>query len=212
VARPPAPPAPGPPPAAGAPPPPPRPPRPAKLTVVEMSGWRRTMTWRDTGRRWTPPSPNLRTASAAIAYPGVALLEGTNVSEGRGSDAPFLLFGAPWLDPSQVQIEVQGFRLVPTRFTPRSSPAAPEPKYRDVECRGFRITVTDPRTANPWQLGIALLVQLAEQPGFEWLRGGEAMTALLGIPVLERGRLRPALLQPVPGAWRESRRAALLYD
>jgi uncharacterized protein YbbC (DUF1343 family) len=163
-------------------------------------------------RRFTPPSPNRRSASAAIAYPGVALLEGTNVSEGRGSDAPFLLFGAPWLDPSRVQIEVEGFRLVPTSFTPRSSSAAPEPKYRDVECRGFRVIVTDPRVADPWRLGIELLAELVQQPGFEWLRGGEAMTALLGTPAVDRGQFRPALDELAVGTWRDVRRAALLYD
>ena len=68
-----------------------------RLEVVPLEGWRREMTWADTGRPWPRPSPNLRTAEAALAYPGVALLEATNVSEGRGTDAPFLLLGAPWL-------------------------------------------------------------------------------------------------------------------
>ncbi|MEW6337449.1 MAG: exo-beta-N-acetylmuramidase NamZ domain-containing protein, partial [Acidobacteriota bacterium] len=66
-----------------------------KLTVVTMRGWRRGRTWRDTGRIWVPPSPNLRSADAALAYPGTCLIEATNVSEGRGTDTPFLLFGAP---------------------------------------------------------------------------------------------------------------------
>lgn len=187
-------------------------PRPARLTVVEMSGWRRTMTWRDTGRRWIPPSPNLRSASAALVYPGVALLEGTNVSEGRGTEAPFLLFGAPWLDPSRARVDLPGFRLSPTRFTPRGTPAAPEPKYRDLECRGFRIEVTDPALADPWRLGVELLAQLARQPGFAWLREGQAMTTLLGTPALIGGHFRPELFEPAAGAWREARRAALLYD
>ncbi len=161
--------------------------RPARLTVIEMTGWRRDMTWRDTGRAWVPPSPNLRTPEAALAYPGLALLEGTNVSEGRGTDAPFLLFGAPWLDPEGLRLEVPGYRFGPARFTPRSSPAAPRPKYEGVECRGLRIEIDDPRAADPVRLGLSLLSQLSRQSGFEWTRGGEALTWLTGTPRV-RGR------------------------
>jgi uncharacterized protein YbbC (DUF1343 family) len=105
--------------------------RPARLTVVPMEGWTRRMTRDDTGRPWVPPSPNLRSAEVALTYPGTALLEATNLSEGRGTESPFLLFGAPWLDVSSVATSVPGFRLEPARFTPRSSPAAPRPKYED---------------------------------------------------------------------------------
>ena len=180
--------------------------------MVAMDGWKRPMSWRDTGRRWVAPSPNLRTGSAALAYPGVALLEATNVSEGRGTDAPFLLFGAPWLDPSKVRVDVPGFRLTPTRFTPKGSPAAPEPKHRDVECAGFRIEVTDPKIADSWRLGVELLATVSGQPGFEWLRDGEALTTLLGTPgapALAAGWRDDA---PALAKWRAERRAALLYD
>src|SRR5262249_57179285 len=71
--------------------------KPARLTVVPMHGWKRGMSWAETGRTWVAPSPNLRSPEAALVYPGTALLEGTNVSEGRGTDTPFLLVGAPWL-------------------------------------------------------------------------------------------------------------------
>ncbi len=87
--------------------------KPAKLEVVAMEGWSRSMLWQDTGLAWRSPSPNLRSADAALAYPGVALLEATNLSEGRGTEAPFLLFGAPWLDPSKVKVERA--RLPPDR-------------------------------------------------------------------------------------------------
>ena len=170
------------------------------------------MTWRDTGRRWIAPSPNLRSAAAAIAYPGVALLEGTNVTEGRGTDAPFLLLGAPWLDPSKVAIEVPGFRLRPTRFTPKASPAAPDPKYRDVECPGLRIEVTDAAIADPWRLGVELLTQLAAQPGFEWIDGGSYLNQLLGAPTVVDGAFRRELAAVDSSRWASERRPALLYD
>lgn len=191
--------------------------RPARLTVVPMAGWRREMTWPATGRRWVAPSPNLRSAEAALAYPGIALLEATNVSEGRGTEAPFLRIGAPWLDPAQVAVTVPGFRLVPTRFTPRASPEAPDPKYRDVECEGFRIEVTDPDVADGYRLGIELLRELSRQPRFEWLRGGEALTWLTGTPevlleVRRRGgeSIAGSSMEGADAWWHETR-SALLY-
>lgn len=193
--------------------------RPARLTVVPMAGWRRTMTWRETGRAWVPPSPNLRSPEAATAYPGTALLEATNVTEGRGTDSPFLLFGAPWLAARDLGIDQIGFRLTPARFTPRASAAAPEPKYRDVECEGFRIEVTDPGLALPYRLGLDLLAALAAQPGFEWKRQGEALTWLVGTPtVYEQFRLGKSAEEIAAAdsvdhaAWRNERRPLLLYD
>lgn len=193
-------------------------PVPAKLWVVQMEGWRREMTWKDTGRPWVPPSPNLRSAKAALVYPGTALLEATNVSEGRGTEAPFLLIGAPWLNPAKIQLSVPGFELVPTRFTPTASDAAPDPKYRDEACRGFEIRVTDPAVAQPYQLGLALLSALKDHPEFRWLRGGEALTWLLGTPrvleELQAGTPPREILEedrPDHEVWRRERSAFLLY-
>ena len=193
-------------------------PKPAKLQVIAMEGWGRGMTWADTGRKWVSPSPNLRSAEAALAYPGTCLLESTNITEGRGTDAPFLLFGAPWLDPSQVKVEVPGFRLEPATFTPRASAAAPEPKHLDQECRGFRVMITDPKVASPWRLGVELLAALSRQPGFEWRNEGQALEWLLGTPVLlERlrsGRPTAEILADDDAeiaAWKEARRPYLLY-
>ena len=192
--------------------------RPAKLTVVAMDGWRRSMAWRDTGRRWVPPSPNLRSADAALAYPGACLLEATNVSEGRGTDMPFLTIGAPWLDPAALRLDVPGYRLTPTRFTPRPSAAAPAPKYAGQECTGVRVEVVDAAAADPYRLGVELLAALAAQPGFAWLRAGAALTTLVGTPRL--GERLTAGLSPEAivaadaadlAAWRAARRPALLY-
>lgn len=189
-----------------------------KLTVVTMRGWRRGMTWRDTGRVWIPPSPNLRSADAALAYPGTCLIEATNVSEGRGTDTPFLLFGAPWLDPARIRVEVPGYRLVETRFTPRSSPASPAPKYAGRECRGFRVEVSDPAAADPYRLGVEVLAALAAHPGFEWLDGGKALTRLVGTPRLGEhlaAGLSPEAIVAADEAdltsWSDARRTDLLY-
>ncbi len=192
--------------------------RPARLTVVPMTGWTRRMTWADTGRPWVPPSPNLRSAESALAYPGTALLEATNLSEGRGTESPFLLLGAPWLDPSSLTAAAPGFHLEPARFTPRASPAAPQPKYADQECRGLGVRVADPATAEPYRLGVTLLAALSRQPGFAWRDGGDALTRLVGTPRLfERLRAGKTVEEILAAdaadhaAWRRNRRPALLY-
>ncbi|HKC12487.1 MAG TPA: DUF1343 domain-containing protein [Vicinamibacteria bacterium] len=195
--------------------------RPAHLTVVPMQGWTRGMTWAETGRPWVAPSPNLRSAEAALAYPGVCLLEATNVSEGRGTEDPFLLLGAPWMKPDVVRLGVfaPGFALEPTHFTPRDAAVAGEPKYRDRECQGLRVRVTDPRAARPYALGLALLGALRRHhPEFRFSREGAGLDGLLGTrrvrDGLERGESLEAILAvdaPARDSFARDRRPALLY-
>jgi uncharacterized protein YbbC (DUF1343 family) len=194
--------------------------KPAKLTVVPLRGWKRTMTWSDTGRAWVPPSPNLRTPEAAIAYPGTALVEGTNVSEGRGSDAPFLLIGAPWLKPELLvpAVKVPGFTVEPTTFTPTASAAAPSPKHAGKASPGLRVKVTNAAEAKPYTLGVTLLHALRTQPGFEWLGDGEGIDRLVGTKklraALERGDTVEAIVAAdadAIAAYRKERLKALLY-
>jgi uncharacterized protein YbbC (DUF1343 family) len=197
-----------------------RSPEPPRLTVVPMDGWRRAMRWGDTGRPWVPPSPNLRTADATLAYAGTALLEATNVSEGRGTEAPFLLLGAPWIRPEELisRVSTAGFALEAARFTPRSSQAALEPKYRDQECAGLRVSVASPEAAHPYAFGLSLLSALRTRPGFQWLREGAALDTLLGTSrprfALERGDSVEAVVRAdaaAIAAFLESRQSALLY-
>jgi len=194
--------------------------RPARLRVVPLSGWSRSMTWIDTGRPWVPPSPNLRTPEAALAYPGTCLVEATNLSEGRGTRAPFLLLGAPWLDPRPVikAVRAQGFRLATASFTPAASPSAPEPKHEGLLCRGIRVRVADRRAVRPYALGLRLLAALRSHPEFRWVREGawlDALTATRRVrEALDRGEPAEAILErdrPGLAAFAEERRAALLY-
>jgi uncharacterized protein YbbC (DUF1343 family) len=195
--------------------------RPARLTVVPMEGWTRAMSWSDTGRAWVPPSPNLRTAEAALAYPGTCLLEATSATEGRGTEAPFLLIGAPWMDAAALarRVSVPGFALEATRFTPRAGAAAPQPKHEGRECAGVRVRVTDAARARPYALGITLLHALRAQKGFgwsgvrpdhlDWLLGTRAVRE-----ALERGDSVDAILnadEASIAAFRADRRPALLY-
>jgi uncharacterized protein YbbC (DUF1343 family) len=195
-------------------------PRPGRVRIVAMTGWSRSMTWVDTGRAWVSPSPNLRSAEAALAYPGTCLLEATNVSEGRGTEAPFLLLGAPWLDPDALTREASGhgFALEPASFTPAGSPSAPSPKHAGAPCRGVRVLVVDRAAARPWALGLKLLVALRRQGGFQWARNGDGLDTLVGTTAvrtaLDRGESAEAILaaeSPVLERWREERKPALLY-
>jgi uncharacterized protein YbbC (DUF1343 family) len=194
--------------------------KPVKLTVIAMKGWTRTMTWADTGRTWVAPSPNLRDAEAALAYPGTALLEATNVSEGRGTDAPFLLLGAPWVKGAELAAAAltPGFTLEAATFTPQASEAAPDPKHKGVACSGVRVHVADPKAARPYALGVALLRALRTQGGFEWRENGAALDRLVGTrklrEALERGDGVDAIVKADAAAieaFRERRKPALLY-
>ena len=178
------------------------------------------MTWGDTGRPWPIPSPNLRSTEAAIAYPGTCLLEATNATEGRGTEAPFLIVGAPWVRPEALAREAAtaGFALEPTGFTPVASAAAPEPKHRGVPCRGLRVRVTDPVAARPLALGLRLLVSLRRHPEFAWVRDGTWLDTLTGTKTvraaIERGDAAETILAseaPAIDRWRRERVPSLLY-
>lgn len=199
-------------------------PRPARLDVMTLSGWTRAQTWLDCGRPWVPPSPNLRSPEAALAYPGTCLLEATNVSEGRGSAQPFLLFGAPWLtDAARARVERalqhQGARLTRTTFVPRASRAAPQPKHVDAPCQGWRLTLHAARAFSPWRFGVALLHALQAEPGFAWRDDGAALTRLVGTPALftalRRGERPDAIVAADSAAladWERVRAPFLLYS
>jgi uncharacterized protein YbbC (DUF1343 family) len=129
------------------------------LEVIRLQGWRRSQDFDQTGLTWTNPSPNLRSTTEALLYPGVALLEGTNLSVGRGTDAPFELVGAPWIDggtlaAAMTKLGLGGVAFAPASFTPQSS------VYHGEVCHGVRITVTDRAGLEPVRLGVGLAREL----------------------------------------------------
>ena len=139
------------------------------LEVVEMQGWRRDMLHGDTGLPWVLPSPNMPTVDTALVYPGLCLLEGTNLSEGRGTTRPFELWGAPWLDAGRLSDalaaeNLPGVRFRPCAFTPTWD------KHRGARCQGVQIHLTDPRAVQPVRLGVACIVHgRAQDPArFRW--------------------------------------------
>ena len=137
---------------------------PVQLTVVPMQGWRRTMWWDETGLPWVVPSPAMATVASALVYPALVPLEGTNVSVGRGTKAPFQRFGAPWLDAPRIatmlnELGFVGVRFEAERFTPRESP---DRKFNDREIPGVRIVVTDRDRAPMGRVGAAVLWSLKQ--------------------------------------------------
>ncbi len=139
------------------------------LRVVPLQGWRREQYFQDTGLPWVMPSPNMPTLDTALVYPGMCLLEGTNLSEARGTTRPFELFGAPWLDPQRLASDLtseglQGVRFRPCSFTPTWD------KHKGQRCHGVQIHVHDPRAVQALRLGVAAIVHARNQdPGkFRW--------------------------------------------
>jgi uncharacterized protein YbbC (DUF1343 family) len=142
-----------------------------RLAVVPMRGWRRAMLWDDTGLPWVPPSPNMPTLDTARVYPGGCLIEGTNLSEGRGTTRPFEWIGAPYLDAHRYAAALERERLPGVRFRPaRFLPTFH--KWAGKLCDGVQIHVTDPARFKPFLTGlaeIALARRLAPR-GFAWRR------------------------------------------
>jgi uncharacterized protein YbbC (DUF1343 family) len=137
------------------------------LTVIECQGWRRSMAWDETGLRWINPSPNMRSLNAAFLYPGIGVWEMTNLSVGRGTDAPFEWFGAPWMDASRVADQlngcgVAGVRFVPCEFTPTGS------KFQGERCQGVRVVIVDRRRLEPVSLGLAMAHTLRRVHPDQW--------------------------------------------
>jgi uncharacterized protein YbbC (DUF1343 family) len=131
----------------------------ARLTVVPMQGWLRGDWFDSTGLAWVNPSPNLRSVTEAALYPGVALIEGTNVSVGRGTDSPFELVGAPWIKSRELADYlnargIAGVRFVPLSFTPTAS------VYEGKTCQGVNIVLTDRNALDAPELGIELAAAL----------------------------------------------------
>ena len=132
-----------------------------ELTVVPMEGWKRSMYFDDTALFWVPPSPNTTNLDMTILYPGTCLIEGTNLSEGRGTTKPFEMVGAPFIDGQKLSKEfnnkkIAGLIARSTSFIPTYQ------KHKDEVCGGIQLHVTDRNKLNSLQAGIALLEIIAE--------------------------------------------------
>jgi uncharacterized protein YbbC (DUF1343 family) len=139
------------------------------LTVVPCAGWSRAQWWDATGLPWVLPSPNMPTLETATVYPGMCLVEGTNLSEGRGTTRPFELAGAPWLDGRALAAQLERWGLPGVAFRPaRFLPAFQ--KHAGSECQGVQLHVTDRLAFRPVLTGVAFLAAArAQDPArFRW--------------------------------------------
>ena len=138
------------------------------LNIVPMEGWNASLWYDETTLPWVKPSPNIPDLGTALIYPGMCLLEGTNVSEGRGTEHPFKWFGAPWIDGKILSKELNKLHLpgvvfVPKSFTPVSIPGvADKPKYENQLCDGIEIRVITRNEYQSLKVGVSILKKLQE--------------------------------------------------
>ena len=197
------------------------------LHVVPMQGWRREMLFQDTRLPWVIPSPNMPTGDTALVYPGMCLLEGTNLSEGRGTTKPFEIFGAPWLDGAKLaedlaREQLPGLRFRPCSFTPTWD------KHKGARCHGVQIHIEYARGIDAVRTGVAAIVHArAQDPAkfrwrtekYEFVEDKPAIDLLTGSSAFREKAEQGAGVDPLCALWtaeREQflgdRRRVLLYD
>ncbi len=180
------------------------------LTVVPMDGWRRSMFFPDTGLPWVLPSPNMPTFDTALVYPGQVLLEGTNLSEGRGTTRPFEIFGAPYVDLEAVgrrflKRRLPGLVLREHSFEPTFH------KWAGQVCHGFQIQVADRAAYRPYITTLALLQDIIAEhrdrfewnkPPYEYVTDKPPIDVLTGDPAVREALESGAPLAPLERSWR----------
>ena len=188
----------------------------ADLRVIKMEGWRRTMWFDETNLTWINPSPNMRSLTEATLYPGVGLLETTNVSVGRGTDTPFEVVGAPWIQGDKLAEflnlrAIPGVRFVPLRFTPKAS------VFKDVQCGGVNIVITDRSSFRPLLTGIEMALALRKLYPNDW-QVDKYLRLLVNADTLERIK-RGESARDILSSWntglqefRKARTEFLLYN
>jgi uncharacterized protein YbbC (DUF1343 family) len=139
----------------------------ADLQIIQVEGWRRRDYFDATLLPWINPSPNMRSLTEALLYPGIGLLETTNLSVGRGTDTPFEVLGAPWIDARRLAAELNaadlaGVRFVPLYFTPDSS------KFKDQRCGGVNVIITNRELFEPLRTGFAVAAALRKLYPQQW--------------------------------------------
>jgi uncharacterized protein YbbC (DUF1343 family) len=197
------------------------------LTVVPMRGWRRRDFFEATGLPWIMPSPNMPTVDTALVYPGLCLIEGTNLSEGRGTTRPFEIIGAPFVDGHRLAERLAGYRLGGVAF--RSLCFCPTfHKFAGQACSGVQVHVTDRAVFEPYRCGVAILRELYAQCGedfcwrskpYEFVSDHPAIDLLTGSDAIRTGIERGLTLDELVATWlpaqlrfAERRQPYLLYE
>jgi len=188
------------------------------LAVVPVEGWRRAMWFDETGLPWVIPSPNMPTLDTAIVYPGQVCIEGTNVSEGRGTTKPFELFGAPWIDGFDLArkldaLGLPGVKFREAWFTPSFS------KFAGESCGGAQVHVTDRNAYRPFETALHIVRTIREMYPDKFAFHADYFDKVMGM-----AKVREALEKSLPiaeimkdyepglQAFAQARKAYLLYD
>ncbi len=194
------------------------------LRVVEMEGWDRSMYFESSGVPWIAPSPNMRTPDTAVVYPGTCLIEGTNVSEGRGTERPFELIGAPWADGERIAaglnaLGLPGIRFEPATFIPGLPDSSVEVKLKGQRCSGIELVVTDREVFESVRTGLEVVAAFRRDNPEEFRWRGAHFDRLVGVSWLREGIEADIPVSELAVRWQESLqswrgRAApyLIYD
>jgi uncharacterized protein YbbC (DUF1343 family) len=163
-----------------------------------VSGWHRADRFEQTGLGWLPTSPNMRTPTEALLYPGIGLLEATNLSVGRGTDRPFEQIGAPWLDAPGLSAALNaaglpGIRFAPTELTPTSS------TYAGERCPAVSFELSDPSSFRPVRTGITIALALRKRHPTQWRAQG--LDVLLGNAAVLAAILRGDAAERIEASW-----------
>jgi uncharacterized protein YbbC (DUF1343 family) len=171
---------------------------PCELHVIPVPGWTRGQWWSDTGRMFVKPSPNMRTPETAAVYPGTCIFEGSNLSEGRGTTAPFEMMGAPFVDgvawaAALNALHLPGVQFDAVTFTPASN------RWSDQQCGGVRVTVTNREVHDPVRTGLHMMRTV-------WLLYPSQVTitsyasTLMGVPDIHN-RIKTEEVEPMVLEW-----------
>jgi uncharacterized protein YbbC (DUF1343 family) len=159
----------------------------ANVTVIPMHGWRRSMWWEETGIPWVNPSPNIRSMDATILYPGTVFFEGTNATEGRGTDKPFQLIGAEWMsDAGAIARDLNALALPGVRFDSTSRTIEAGYKFGGKTIPMIEVSVTDRDRTRPVEVGVRMLRMIYERHRSEWQWRQQSIDRLAGTDELRR--------------------------
>ncbi|MGD9347634.1 MAG: DUF1343 domain-containing protein [Candidatus Aminicenantes bacterium] len=191
--------------------------RETQLTIIPMQGWERSMWFDETLLPWTNPSPNMSSLDTAIVYPGQVFIEGTNVSEGRGTEKPFEIFGAPWIDGSRLVNALNNLKLPAVKFqsvcfTPLFS------KYMGKVCEGVQIHVTDRNRFRPFLTSLYIIQTIMDMNTEHFMFHTDYFDKIMGSPkvreALEEHQDIPGIIErisPDLDAFRDFSKSSLLY-
>ena len=161
-----------------------------KLSVIKMKNWNRNQWYDETGLAWIKPSPNIPDLNTALIYPGMCLLEATNINEGRGTDKPFKRFGAPWIDNAKLsnrlnELKMPGVEFKPVTYIPTDIDGmAINPTFKNKICKGIEIKIIDRDTYQSVQIGLNIISILRDEYPNKFVINDKRMISLLGVDEL----------------------------